>query len=144
MMTVSQIATPPSIAVGFLCQRSILGLAIKPKRRANARTSGVSMSARQNDAATASSVRGLKGIGVRKLCHKKAQKAQNHSLSFLCFLCLFVALFSATDVVVDDSFEDPINVHLSSEADKLSPSRNGRYTPRHVLKSLLVSLVVRL
>jgi hypothetical protein len=62
MTTESQIATPPSMAVGFLCQRSIFGLATKPKRRANARTNGVSMSARQNDAATASSVRGLKGI----------------------------------------------------------------------------------
>src|SRR5215210_7792444 len=62
MTTESQIATPPSIAVGFLCQRSILGTATKPKRRARARTSGVSTSARQNDAATARSVRGLKGI----------------------------------------------------------------------------------
>jgi hypothetical protein len=33
------------------------------------------MSAKQNDAATARSVRGLKGIGAGKLCHKKAQKA---------------------------------------------------------------------
>src|SRR6185295_9286630 len=62
MTTESQIATPPSIAVGFLCQRSVLGTATKPNRRAIARTRGVSMSARQNDAATARSVRGLKGI----------------------------------------------------------------------------------
>src|SRR5678815_2686869 len=64
MTTESQIAAPPSMAVGFLCQRSVLGTATKPKRRANARTSGVSISAKQKDAATARSVRGLKGISV--------------------------------------------------------------------------------
>ena len=30
MTTESQIATPPSMAVGFLCQRSVLGSATKP------------------------------------------------------------------------------------------------------------------
>src|SRR5215213_4856149 len=60
--TESQIAAPPSMAVGFLCHRSVLGTAIKPKRRATALTRGVSISAKQRDAATARSVRGLNGI----------------------------------------------------------------------------------
>src|SRR4026208_1806087 len=64
MTTESQIAAPPSMAVGFLCQRSILGTATKPRRGAKARTKGVSTSAKQNDAATARSVRGLKGMSV--------------------------------------------------------------------------------
>ena len=62
MTTESQNAVPPSIAVGFLCQRSVFGTATKPKRRAQARTKGVSTSAKQKEAATASSVRGLKDI----------------------------------------------------------------------------------
>ena len=37
------IATPPNIAVGLLCQRSALGFATKLKRRANARTPKVRM-----------------------------------------------------------------------------------------------------
>src|SRR5215204_2876592 len=60
--TESQIAAPPSMAVGFLCQRSVLGTAIKPRRRANALTTGVSINAKQRDAAIARSVRGLNGI----------------------------------------------------------------------------------
>src|SRR5215510_7582118 len=102
MTTESQIATPPSIAVGFLCQRSVLGTATKPKRRATARTSGVSIRARQKEAATARRVRGLNGIGAGKLCHKKAQKAQNGLLQagrlIMCLLCLFVATFSVSDI----------------------------------------------
>src|SRR5688500_1831518 len=64
MTTESQIAAPPSIAVGFLCQRSIFGFSTESKRRAKVRTSNVSTSAKQNDAATAKSVRGLNGIFV--------------------------------------------------------------------------------
>src|SRR5438132_13746161 len=44
-------ATPPIIAVGFLCQRSVFGFATNPQRRANARTSGVSISASANETA---------------------------------------------------------------------------------------------
>src|SRR6185369_5689327 len=62
MTTENQMATPPNMAVGFLCQRSVLGLATTPKRRANALTSGVRTRARPKAAATGSSVRGLKGI----------------------------------------------------------------------------------
>src|ERR1043165_6391749 len=65
--TESQIAAPPSMAVGFLCQRSVLGTAINPKRRAKARTSGVSSSAKPNDAATAKRLRGLKGMSVSEI-----------------------------------------------------------------------------
>src|SRR5215208_4777665 len=64
MTTVSQMAAPPSIAVGFLCHRSIFGTATMPMRRANARTSGVSIVARTNAAAKASSVRGLKDVVI--------------------------------------------------------------------------------
>src|SRR5689334_25312698 len=48
MMTESQIPRPPSMAVGFLCQRSILGLATMPIRRASARTRGVNATASTN------------------------------------------------------------------------------------------------
>jgi hypothetical protein len=48
------------------------------------------MSAKQNDAATARSVRGLKGIGAGKLCHKKAQKAQNKAFPIYFSFVLFV------------------------------------------------------
>src|SRR5690348_17237705 len=74
MITESQIAAPPSIAVGFLCHRSVLGTAMKPKRRANARTKGVRTNASKNDAATARSVRGLKGIGVNQNYATKRHK----------------------------------------------------------------------
>src|SRR5262245_52282278 len=60
--TESQIATPPNIAVGFLCQRSIFGLATIPKRRASILTTGVRTRARTKETATASRVCGLKGI----------------------------------------------------------------------------------
>jgi hypothetical protein len=52
------------MAVGFLCHRSVFGTATMPMRRANARTSGVSIVARTNAAAKASSIRGLKGIVI--------------------------------------------------------------------------------
>ena len=39
-------------AVGFLCQRSVLGRATAPQRRARLRTTGVRQSARTNEAAT--------------------------------------------------------------------------------------------
>src|SRR5262245_55060275 len=64
MTNVNQIATPPNMAVGFLCQRSIFGTATAPVRRANARTRGVSNRARANEAANTSNVRGLKGIVI--------------------------------------------------------------------------------
>ncbi len=70
MATESQIATPPSIAVGFLCQRSVFGTATKPKRRATARTSGVSISAKQKEAATARRVRGLKDMSGKTMPQK--------------------------------------------------------------------------
>src|SRR5437870_13502022 len=49
VITASQIATPPIIAVGRLCQRSVLGLATNPHRRARLRTTGVKAAARAND-----------------------------------------------------------------------------------------------
>ena len=63
-MKASQIATPPSIAVGFLCQRSVFGFATMPERRARARTSGVSASAKLADTAAANrflKVNGMNG-----------------------------------------------------------------------------------
>src|SRR5438034_9613949 len=42
-------ATPPIIAVEFLCQRSVFGLATNPQRRANVRTNGVNKSASANE-----------------------------------------------------------------------------------------------
>src|SRR3982751_6042288 len=57
--------TPPSIAVGFLCQRSILGFATTPALRATARTKGVNRSASANDRATVMICRGLKGITAK-------------------------------------------------------------------------------
>ena len=42
----TKIATPPSIAVGRLCQRSDFGLATKPRFTANVRTAKVEMTAR--------------------------------------------------------------------------------------------------
>ena len=49
MTTASQMATPPIIAVGFLCQRSVLGLAINPHLRARTLTTGVKATARAKD-----------------------------------------------------------------------------------------------
>src|SRR6266849_5990993 len=63
--TATQIATPPIIAVGFLCQRSIFGLATNPQRRANVRTTGVSARASANDAAGGNKIEALKGIMFR-------------------------------------------------------------------------------
>jgi hypothetical protein len=74
LITESQIATPPSIAVGFLCQRSVFGCATKPKRRASARTKKVRISAKQKDIATARIVRGLNGIGVKQNYATKRHK----------------------------------------------------------------------
>jgi hypothetical protein len=62
MTTDNQIATPPSIAVAFLCQRSVFGFATTPNRRAKARTRGVRTKAKTNDAASASMLSGLDGI----------------------------------------------------------------------------------
>jgi len=39
------------MAVGRLCQRSVFGRATKPRRRASARTAGVSATANRNDTA---------------------------------------------------------------------------------------------
>src|SRR5438046_1490964 len=119
MTTENQTAAPPSIAVGFLCQRSVLGTAMKPKRRASARTKGVSINARTNDAATARNVRGLKGIGVSKLCHKKAPKAQNDSPAPLCTFCASLWLISggaaASELIINHSFQNPVEPHLRSK-----------------------------
>src|SRR5947209_7464757 len=57
---------PPSIAVGFLCQRSIFGLATTPQRRASARTVGVNPSASANDSTTGRICIGPKGIADRR------------------------------------------------------------------------------
>src|ERR1043166_4855673 len=46
--TESQMLRPPSIAVGFLCQRSVFGFATTPIRRASARMRGVSATASPN------------------------------------------------------------------------------------------------
>src|SRR3954453_10192427 len=48
-MTAIQIPTPPIIAVGRLCQRSVFGLATNPQPRASAPTTGVNAAARAND-----------------------------------------------------------------------------------------------
>jgi hypothetical protein len=62
MTTENPIATPPNMAVGCLCQRSILGLATTPNLRANILTTGVRVRAIISEAATASKVRGLNCI----------------------------------------------------------------------------------
>src|SRR6185437_2095637 len=48
-MTANQMPSPPNIAVGFLCQRSVFGFATNPRLLASRRTSGVSASASAND-----------------------------------------------------------------------------------------------
>src|SRR5215213_11506646 len=101
MATASQIATPPSIAVGFLCQRSVFGTATKPKRRATARTSGVSISAKQKEAATARRVRGLKGITIQ-------------AKALLVFLRL----------ILNDSFEYPVQAHLGTKTHEVANLRD--------------------
>src|ERR1700752_4920804 len=67
----NQIATPPIMAVGFLCQRSVLGLATNPQRVAKALTTGVSPAASAKDTkggTRLSSVREtINEIGERKL-----------------------------------------------------------------------------
>src|SRR5271166_5482826 len=50
--TTVKIAPLPSRAVGFLCQRSLLGRATTPRRRASARTTGVSTSVPANERTT--------------------------------------------------------------------------------------------
>src|SRR5258705_6731050 len=47
-----KIAMPPSIAVGFLCHRSAVGLATAPQRLASKRTKGVSASEKAKAAMT--------------------------------------------------------------------------------------------
>ena len=53
MATAAKIATPPSSAVGRECQRSLLGLATAPTRRAKVRTAGVNVSDNPREAPTA-------------------------------------------------------------------------------------------
>src|SRR6185436_15971711 len=62
MTTASQIATPPIIAVGFLCQRSVLGVAIKPHLRAKTLTTGVKAAARAKDTKGGIKLSGVPGI----------------------------------------------------------------------------------
>jgi hypothetical protein len=62
MTTASQIATPPIIAVGFLCQRSVLGLAINPHLRAKTLTTGVKAAARAKDTKGGINLSGVTGI----------------------------------------------------------------------------------
>src|SRR6185437_8243298 len=93
MTTESQIATPPSIAVGFLCQRSVFGAATKPKRRAAARTNGVSINAKQKEAATARGVRELKDIAS----HVKAQPQMTRRNPDFSSVLSAAASFSAAD-----------------------------------------------
>src|SRR5437773_269750 len=65
--TASQMATPPIIAVEFLCQRSVFGLATNPQRRANIRTNGVNKSASANETAGGIRLDKLRGNIVCKL-----------------------------------------------------------------------------
>src|SRR5688500_16991395 len=96
MITESEIAAPPSIAVGFLCQRSVFGCATKPKRRASARTKKVRTSAKQKDVATARIVRGLKGIGVTKnYATKRHKKHKRVALNWIYSVILCVSLRSS-------------------------------------------------
>src|SRR5438034_2867866 len=60
-------ATPPIIAVEFLCQRSVFGLATNPQRRANIRTNGVNKSASANETAGGIRLDKLRGNIVCKL-----------------------------------------------------------------------------
>src|SRR2546421_9094255 len=73
-----KIATPPSIAVGFLCQRSVFGRATTPQRRANARTIGVRISASANDATTGRRSESLSDISWRNrepfVCREPTEK----------------------------------------------------------------------
>src|SRR3954468_17658460 len=60
--TVRKIAIPPSMAVGFLCQRSVLGFATAPHRRAKFRTTGVRISESTKAPATVAASSHLKII----------------------------------------------------------------------------------
>src|SRR5436190_24015107 len=70
-ITASQIATPPIIAVGRLCQRSVFGLATKPQRGARVRTTGVSAAANANDTIGATMFESLIGIMCLGLLEEK-------------------------------------------------------------------------
>src|SRR5437868_8294116 len=71
VITASQIATPPIIAVGRLCQRSVFGLATNPQRRASRRTTGVKAAASANDTSGTNKYDGLTGIiNATKLAEK--------------------------------------------------------------------------
>src|SRR5437762_2423615 len=72
--TATKMATPPSIAVGFLCHRSLLGLAITPRRRAAARTTGVRASDTKNAAPPASNV------DLRIDCMTRSDGARRYAL----------------------------------------------------------------
>src|SRR5262245_13430928 len=64
-------ATPPIMAVGFLCQRSVWGEATKPQRRAPARTSGVATRVITKAAATGKKDTGIStDLEVAKLFQK--------------------------------------------------------------------------
>ena len=68
--TTVKIAPPPSRAVGFLCQRSLLGRATTPRRRARARTTGVSTSVPANERTT-----GRRSMGFIKMSYR-AERSQ--------------------------------------------------------------------
>src|SRR5262249_36537350 len=60
--TASQIATPPIMAVDFLCQRSVFGLATNPKRWAKTLTAGVKAAPRAKD--TSGGINLAKATGI--------------------------------------------------------------------------------
>jgi hypothetical protein len=69
MTTASHIATPPIIAVGFLCQRSVFGLAINPHLRAKTLTTGVKAAARAKDTKG-----GINLSGVTEIMNKSVER----------------------------------------------------------------------
>src|SRR3989442_13051285 len=82
-------ATPPIIAVEFLCQRSVFGLATNPQRRANIRTNGVNKSASANETAGGirlDKLRGnivckLRGKAIRLKRQRQVRKIDGHAVA---------------------------------------------------------------
>ena len=70
--TTVKIAPPPSRAVGFLCQRSLLGCSTTPRRRARARTTGVSTSVPANERTT-----GKRSMGFIKMSYRAERSGAN-------------------------------------------------------------------
>ena len=129
MTTASQMATPPSMAVGFLCQRSVFGLATMPiapgqqaAPRASApapelptaatarRLSELNGILRKRDLETVFRLRSVRGklIDSRHQIKSGRRKAG-----------LIVERRGPAAVKVDHSFQNAVELHFWFEADEL-------------------------